>query len=388
MEEKNVIKLSLTHIVLLLIFFIIAIIVIKHNTVNNKFKSELTYINNIESLSSNENNKTEKTYSNDITIVASLEDRITTNSAWCGTLQLVWNDMINKVVKQDVTFTPQTQTAKNLNKQLFKEDQLSEKDYYKVYDLLTQDLKREIEKSIKSKFNEKSDILDQIDWSKAPKNNSGYTNDKSYLFYAMLYKKFKFENMFDELGNGNFGTKYNNIKYFGINGNSNKKLYSQVDVLYYNSEKDFAIILNTKEGEQVILARGVTGNSFGTIYNNIVKNYNNYSGVKKFTEDDYLKVPNIKFNVNKNFDELCNKRFYAQNGDICNIEKALQTIEVELDREGGKIKSEALSYATMSMSSHQRYFYLNDEFTMFLKESDKNVPYFAANIKDITLFQN
>ena len=86
--------------------------------------------------------------------------------------------------------------------------------------------------------------------------------------------------------------------------------------------------------------------------------------------------------------ELCNKRFYAQNGDICNIEKALQTIEVELDREGGKIKSEALSYATMSMSSHQRYFYLNDEFTMFLKESDKNVPYFAANIKDITLFQN
>ena len=388
MEEKNVIKLSLTHIVLLLIFFIIAIIVIKHNTVNNKFKSELTYINNIESLSSNENNKTEKIYSNDITVVASLEDRITTNSAWCGTLQLVWNDMINKVVKQDVTFTPQTQTAKNLNKQLFKEDQLSEKDYYKVYDLLTQDLKREIEKSIKSKFNEKSDILDQIDWSKAPKNNSGYTNDKSYLFYAMLYKKFKFENMFDELGNGNFGTKYNNIKYFGINGNSNKKLYSQVDVLYYNSEKDFAIILNTKEGEQVILARGVTGNSFGTIYNNIVKNYNNYSGVKKFTEDDYLKVPNIKFNVNKNFDELCNKRFYAQNGDICNIEKALQTIEVELDREGGKIKSEALSYATMSMSSHQRYFYLNDEFTMFLKESDKNVPYFAANIKDITLFQN
>ena len=35
----------------------------------------------------------------------------------------------------------------------------------------------------------------------------------------------------------------------------------------------------------------------------------------------------------------------------------------------------------------QRYFYLNDEFTMFLKEKDKETPYFAANIEDITLFQ-
>ena len=30
---------------------------------------------------------------------------------------------------------------------------------------------------------------------------------------------------------------------------------------------------------------------------------------------------------------------------------------------------------------------LNDEFTMFLKEKDKDMPYFAANIEDITLFQ-
>ena len=34
-----------------------------------------------------------------------------------------------------------------------------------------------------------------------------------------------------------------------------------------------------------------------------------------------------------------------------------------------------------------RYFYLNDEFSMFLKEKNKDMPYFAANIEDITLFQ-
>ena len=117
-------------------------------------------------------NPEKKKYSDEIKTVATLEDEITTNSIWCGTFQLVWNDMVNNVVKQDVVFTPQEKLVENLNKQTFKEDQLSEKDYYKVYDLLTLDLKEKIEKAIKEKFNEKSDILDSIDWSEAPKDAS------------------------------------------------------------------------------------------------------------------------------------------------------------------------------------------------------------------------
>lgn len=122
----------------------------------------------------NKNNETvaKKKYSEDIQTIATLEDEITTNSVWCGTFQLVWNDMVNKVVKQDVVFTPQEKIVENLNKQTFKEDQLSETDYYKIYDLLTLDLKEKIEKAIKEKFNEQSDILDSIDWSNAPKDTS------------------------------------------------------------------------------------------------------------------------------------------------------------------------------------------------------------------------
>ena len=207
----------------------------------------------------------------------------------------------------------------------------------------------------------------------------------------MLKKEFNFENDFDELDNGTFGTKYNDIKYFGINKDSDSKLYNQVEVLYYNSESDFAVILNTKEGEQVILSRGAEGKNFDTIYNSIMEKTKTYKGNKKFTEDDSLKVPNIKFNTKKEFEELCNKKFIAKDGDECRIEQAIQTIELEMDKSGGKIKSEAvikMATATAIMPvSEQRYFYLNDEFTMFLKEKDKETPYFAANIEDITLFQ-
>lgn len=35
-----------------------------------------------------------------------------------------------------------------------------------------------------------------------------------------------------------------------------------------------------------------------------------------------------------------------------------------------------------------RYFYFNEPYLMFLKEENKDLPYFAAQISDITLFQN
>lgn len=209
----------------------------------------------------------------------------------------------------------------------------------------------------------------------------------------MLKKEFNFKNKFDELDNGTFGTKYKDVKYFGIEKNSDSKLYDQVEVLYYNSESDFAVILNTKEGEQIILSRGAEGGNFARIYNNIIEKSKAYTGNKEFTKNDFLKVPNIKFNTKKEFNELCDKEFLAKDGDRCMIEQAIQTIELEMDKSGGKLKSEAAIVMTKEavlMPSEEvknRYFYLNDEFSMFLKEEDKDMPYFAANIEDITLFQ-
>lgn len=387
MEGKKIIKIKLHTAIILILAFILMIALVMIFTM--KENGKLPYISNVE-----KSVYKEKQYSENIEIVATLEDEITTNSAWCGTIQLVWNDMVNNVIKQDVIFTPQKQVVNNLNKQSFTEDQLSEKDYYKVYDLVTQNLKEEIEKNIKSKFNEKSDIINKIDWSGAPKDNSGYNSKyKKYLFYAILKKEFNFKNDFDELKNGQFAKKYKDIKYFGIDKNSSSELYSQVEVLYYNSKSDFAVILNTKENEQVILCKGAEGNNFATIYNNLIKKSNNYEGNKEFTENDYLKVPNIKFDIFKSFDELCNNTFYSKKGEEYNISQVLQTIQVEMDKSGGKIKSEAAMAAKIvgitinQEKAENRYFYLDDEFTMFLKEANKDIPYFAANIEDITLFQ-
>ena len=332
----------------------------------------------------------------DLHVLTSIDDKVVGDSMWCGTFQLVRNDMVNEVVKQDVIFTPQLEIVKNLNKQMFTNKQLSPNSYYSKFWLLTLDLKAEIENWIKEKFNETSDILDQwADWSQVPQSDDYYDwkDEKKYGFYAMLKKIFKFENVFDQFDNWKFDDKYDNVKYFWIRY-SNSKLYNQVYVYYYNSDDDFAVALKTKEWEDVILARWIWWNSFMDVYNNILRKDKKYEWKHYFTKNDYLKVPELKVKTLTEFSELEDKAFYAKDWDVCRIDKALQTIELKLDKEWWEIKSEAwIAMPTRSISMkppkvEHRYFYFDKPYIMFLKEESKDLPYFAAQISDITLFQN
>ena len=87
--------------------------------------------------------------------------------------------------------------------------------------------------------------------------------------------------------------------------------------------------------------------------------------------------------------ELENKNFQFSNGDEYYIEKALQTIEFEIDKKGGKIKSEAGMMVNKAaiIADEPREFLVDDTFTIFLKEKDKELPYFAARISDISKVQ-
>ena len=316
-----------------------------------------------------------------LSIVTSLEDEITSNTAWCGTFNLIWNDLKKDLAKQDIVFTPQPKMVDNLNKGTFNTSCLSEDSYYKVYGSPTIELKKQIEKAIKEKFNETSDILDDFSWEEGESNN--------YFLYVMLKKQFEFPKVFTKLENGDFG-KYKNVKYFGIDSNTKKDVREQVEVLYYNSSSDFAVKLNTKQNDEVIISRGNTENNFGDIFKGITEKSGKYNGSTTLNETDKLKIPNIKFNLKEEITEVENKPFTFSNGQEYCIDKALQTIQFELDEKGGKIKSEAgisLKATAVMPTENPRNFLVDDTFTIFLKEKGKDLPYFAAQISDISQVQ-
>ena len=105
-----------------------------------------------------------------------------------------------------------------------------------------------------------------------------------------------------------------------------------------------------------------------------------------------LKIPNLEFKEKKEFKELEGKEFKFSTGELYYIDKAIQTIEFKLDKKGGEVKSEAgmmtVKSAIIEPSETEiREFNLDDTFTIFLKEEEKEIPYFAARISDITKFQ-
>lgn len=324
-----------------------------------------------------------------VSVVPTMDNNIESDASYCATFQLIWNDLKNEVVKTDINFEEQNDFAESLNKEDFKEADISNDMYYKVYGLKTLKLKKQIEDAIWKKFKQKSDILDKFNWDDDALDQ-GRIDYQRYFFYTMLYKEFSYPYAFDVLNNSHFNNQYDDIKYFGISSNSDSKLYNQVKVLYYNSEDDFAIKILTKENDEIIFNVNPKGNTFKEIYDNLNKNANNYKDATFFRNGDTLRVPYLDFKLLKEYEELEKKPFYDLSGNKYEILQALQSIQFEINEKGGKIKSEAamdVFKSSAAFNPEERHFTINKTFAIFLKEKNQAKPYFASKVTDIKKFQ-
>lgn len=374
-KETNKYVIYVLAIIAMILAIIVVILFVQRKVENSKVSQSIPVTTNAPM------NLSEKI--TNINIVPTMEDNILPNTAWCGTFQLVWNDMQNNLVDGNVEFEESNEMVTNLNKQKFTEKSIPEDYYYKKWGLMNLSLKAEIEQEIKNKFNETSDILDLFRW---PSENE-IVKDK-YFFYSILRRNFGFENEFSVLENNKFGNT-ENIEYFGINEETDEIVRNQVEVLYYTDKENFAVVLHTKQNDQVMLVRNPDGDTFEDIYKNVDKDYKKYKGSTDFGEKDTLSVPNLNIDILKEYTELENKPFKTKNEETASIEQAFQTIQMTLNNKGGSIKSEAGMAVTKGIkekNSKPREFNFNDKFAIFLI-SETNEPYFAANIENIELFK-
>ena len=97
------------------------------------------------------NKKADLPVTKGVEVVPTMDDNLSRDASWCSTFQLVWNDMKNEIVKQDVVFSPQIKMVENLNKESFTEDMLSDEYYFKIYGFKNLELK-EKKKGIQRKI--------------------------------------------------------------------------------------------------------------------------------------------------------------------------------------------------------------------------------------------
>ncbi len=299
------------------------------------------------------------------------------NKVWVGTFELVWNVLMDEITRGPVNFVNgNPPLADELNKQNFSKDLISENSYYTAHGVMTPYLKSVIETALQQKFNETSELLKGLNW-----------DGEKYLVYAMLKKDFEFINAFDELKKEKFGSNRTKVQYFGIDRKSKAQLRDNVQVLFYNSDNDFAVKLFTKDNDKIILYRTDDNKSFETLYNEVLTKQKEYKGDTRFNKKDKFKVPNLKFKTDHEYTELAGKTI--KNTDFT-IDAALQSIEFNMNNKGVELKSEAALIMKMSMPlpvvEEPRDFFFNDTFVLFLIEKDK--PYFALRVNDAASLQN
>lgn len=336
----------------------------------------------------------------------------TTTDAWTPTFQLCWNEFIKLVGTEKIEYVKENpQLADELNKQLFTTNDLNEDSYYISVTKQTVKNKKAIEKAIKEKFDEKSDILDSFDF-----DNIAEEKTNKWFIYSMLLKNFKFIKPYSILESQFFNNdttqKY---KFFGYTNSKNDKSNqplreSHTESLFYANDNDFAVkFLDKDRKEEMILYLTSSDKSFDELYvelldknskkdeyiqnrkNEMIENYNVKSEIKF---KNLYKVPYMHIDEEINYDnELAKKdiksKDYDKTGNTWVIEKTLQTIKFDLDREGAKLKSEAAMSVVLKTSLEptreviiNNLYYFDRPFVIFLKEANKDKPYFAARVKD------
>lgn len=268
-------------------------------------------------------------------------DEHTVNNLWIGTLDLAWKDLEEKVGGR-IELEENIDIANELNNSSFSKDMLDENDY-------TINVTRTVTNgyNIETKLNKNLNFLYSFD---------NFNNDYNYTF-------------------GKDGNDY--IKYFGINNASKEELNQNVEVLFYNGNNDFAVLLNTKEGDKIILYRTDENKSFNEYYEDINNKKGNYNGSTAFEENDELLVPYVNVNGTVAYNELADKIIKNTNGMY--ISNVIQDVNFNLNESGCNMQSHA-TMTTEYLSIGSRYFWFIDTFIIFMKEENSNMPYFALKV--------
>ncbi|MGH1338364.1 MAG: hypothetical protein ACRBFS_19755 [Aureispira sp.] len=188
------------------------------------------------------------------------------------------------------------------------------------------------------------------------------------------------------------GEKVASFGGYGIN----KAVANQVEVLFYESAEELAILLFPKDRDQHLIlykTRDKTHRSLGERYAVLLEKMEHYesNGPKASTwvEDDVLAIPTLAFNLEKNYERLEGSSFSA-GGKLLSIMTAQQRIALALNETGALVESEAEVILSRSAEEELQSrlplrLIFNDDFLLVAKKRTAVQPYLLTWISDPTL---
>ena len=315
------------------------------------------------------------------------------NVIWCSSFQLAWNRMKDDVIGAPVEVVGAEELAARLNTAEQSGADMESDSFYAAAGRVKDGIISKIQKEMTAKFPSHS----------VPDFNDIAGFSEGILAYSYLTANVPFKYPFRQVRKGVAFTDSQGIETdvgaFGVWGRNSvyDKMRQQVEILYYYENRDgsdrdsrikeFAVDLCLhSDPYQVVVAvvepKASLDQTLDYIRGKITdsRQEKNYEQTKFLGDTDILKVPEMFWEIEHDFDELLEK-IVANANPAMPIIKAKQGIKFKLDRCGAMLESEA----TIMVASIPRYFIFNCPFLIYMKKRDCEQPFFVMWVDNAEL---
>lgn len=309
------------------------------------------------------------------------------NTLYCAAFQMAWSKMRNQVVKEDIRLADSPLSARQLNRQLLGNDDVSNSSYVAEAGVLSQDLIERINNELRKKFDNQEGESFRI-----PQTSTG---ERSIIAYAHLQKNLEFRTEFEKLATPVFFQADGSpipVGAFGIeklshSNHLHQKLQGQVVIYDYRDDNDFILSLRSKSDEdEIILAKVKPGKDLLVTYQTVAERIGN-GNKTMLLENESLKIPKIDFDLSHSFTELEGKRLLNNGWEGWQVTNALQDTRFKLDEKGAVLKSSAFFMATKEEApapgnAKPRTFIFDKPYLIYLKQKLGKYPYLVLWINN------
>lgn len=296
------------------------------------------------------------------------------NTVWCCTLQLAWQQIDEKSVSN---VSP---LARALQQHRFDPAALDPAAYLAVAEFEYGEARPRLQSQLNEKFSGVvSDLL--------PKAT---TYGGGLVMFAYLEKSLPLLSRFEKFARplkfhtatGDTEAPAFGIEKFEVGSALHEQWSDQVDVLAYQPEGDMVVRLNSREGDQILLARIDRPETLAAGIDRVLS-LAGTAKVEKLSAGDELRVPLLSLGISREYPELTGTLFGEQQ-----IRSATQVIRFRIDESGAKLRSEAVMVADFEvidnrpLPGHPWQLVFDRPFLLLLKERQAKQPYFAMWIED------
>ena len=295
---------------------------------------------------------------------------------WCGTFQLVWNEICG-LIGEDIHFERDPPMVAPMNKKAFPREHIDDASYLALAGFVRDGIFEKIPRALKEKFGGKATPRFLPDRSLTPR-------PQDIVGYAYLFKHLVFATPLERLEEP-LDFQGAPVSAFGLGPfkAAQVAMLAQVTILRYDGPDNFILELKSKSaGDQLVLAKvrpeATLGETVAAVCRDVAA-----ATPQKALPGDVLSVPRLNFDITRTYREIMGGLLVTHNPAVAKdlvLLSAVQNIRFEMDEKGVRLRSEShMSFGCSAKGPPEPHHVMifDKSFLILLRRTDAPLPYFA-----------